>query len=73
MAMTIKFIDGAYAGVVCNHCGCDAPDRKAIEEACGLSKLGWKVAGGVHLCPDHVDEAVVATSPIYETSPETND
>jgi hypothetical protein len=64
--MTIKFIDGAYAGVVCNHCGREGPSRKEIEEACGLQRLGWKVDGGIHLCPEHIDQPAVPQSPIYE-------
>jgi hypothetical protein len=66
--MTIKFLDGAYVGIVCNVCGTDAPDRAAITAAHGLSRLGWRIDGGVHLCPEHVDEKVAPSSPIYEVS-----
>lgn len=70
--MTIKFLDGAYVGIVCNVCSCDAPSREEISKACGLQKLGWRVDGGIHLCPEHLNEKAEPAAPIYETSPEVD-
>lgn len=64
--MTIKFLDGEYVNIVCNVCRKDAPSRAEITEAHGLQRLGWRVEGGIHLCPDHVDEQVAPESPIYD-------
>ena len=67
--MTIKFLDGAYQGIVCNRCGKEAPSQQELREHHGLSSMGWKVSGGVHLCPDEDhDEPCAPSDPIYETS-----
>ena len=65
--MSLVFIDGQYSHIRCDGEGCavHSPEIKVMQDAGGLSQLGWHVMGGVHRCPVHVDERTEPTSPLY--------
>ena len=61
----IVFVDGLYDHIRCNVCGTQSPPARELIDGHGLTGLGWRVSGGVHCCPDHVDQVVEPASPLY--------
>jgi hypothetical protein len=42
-----------YLGLKCDKCPTMAPPAREILAGHGLNNMGWKCAGGSHLCPEH--------------------
>jgi hypothetical protein len=50
-------IEGHYVCIKCDQCSRTSPPAKELLEGHGLVNMGWYCSGGIHLCPDHSDEA----------------
>jgi hypothetical protein len=56
----------AYSHIECNVCGRRAPSPSEMPGNFGIQGEGWKVRGGLHLCPEHVShEGIEPSGPEY--------
>lgn len=48
--MSALIVDGAIQ-LQCDGCGVSAPDAPTLLAHRGLNNMGWRCAGGKHVCP----------------------
>ena len=52
--MIVRDKDDRFSHIGCDGKGCKARSPKGFHQ--GLIALGWRVGGGLHLCPKHRDQ-----------------